>query len=210
MALLKNIFFRVAATAKELDISVDLTPLYRAISKLYDATERLEKEKLSAKKALLKSLKRWGKRHSCLRSLWSRICRTLKKWKLGGCKDKDDDESEMFNEGLAYRLFDSDHHRLPHYVKKAIKRVRKVNSNLASFEAGFISEEGLPGRDWYRHFGVAPGKRLGYAHKYSRLGSFAERPYLDMAQLLFLLSLNLLRWKRMERWLEWKSKDYRR
>jgi N-acetylated-alpha-linked acidic dipeptidase len=44
---------------------------------------------------------------------------------------------------------------------KAVKRVRTINQKLIAFERGFISEEGIPDREWYRHLGVAPGKWLG-------------------------------------------------
>jgi hypothetical protein len=44
---------------------------------------------------------------------------------------------------------------------KAVKRVRVINQKLAAFERGFISEGGIPEREWYRHLGVAPGKWLG-------------------------------------------------
>ncbi|KAJ3720546.1 hypothetical protein C8R42DRAFT_627782 [Lentinula raphanica] len=47
-------------------------------------------------------------------------------------------------------------------VFKAIKRVRAVNQKLVAFERGFISEDGLPEREWYKHLGVAPGRWLGY------------------------------------------------
>ncbi|KAI0638366.1 Zn-dependent exopeptidase [Trametes polyzona] len=40
--------------------------------------------------------------------------------------------------------------------------VRQANERLMRFERGFISEDGLEGREWYRHLGVAPGKWLGY------------------------------------------------
>ncbi|KAF9054950.1 Zn-dependent exopeptidase [Hymenopellis radicata] len=45
---------------------------------------------------------------------------------------------------------------------KAQRRVVKANKKLISFERGFISEEGIKGREWYKHLGVAPGKWLGY------------------------------------------------
>lgn len=44
---------------------------------------------------------------------------------------------------------------------KAAKRVAAANKKLRSFEAGFISEEGIKHREWYKHLGVAPGKWLG-------------------------------------------------
>jgi N-acetylated-alpha-linked acidic dipeptidase len=46
---------------------------------------------------------------------------------------------------------------------RAAKRVRVVNQKLASFERGFISEDGIKHREWYKHLGVAPGKHTGKA-----------------------------------------------
>ena len=45
--------------------------------------------------------------------------------------------------------------------KKAAKRVQRANAKLVAFEKGFIDEEGIKDREWYRHLGVAPGKWLG-------------------------------------------------
>ncbi|KAI0660808.1 Zn-dependent exopeptidase [Cubamyces menziesii] len=53
-------------------------------------------------------------------------------------------------------------HRKQHELAEAGRRVQKVNAKLIGFERGFISEEGLEGREWYKHLGVAPGKWLGY------------------------------------------------
>lgn len=47
---------------------------------------------------------------------------------------------------------------------KAVKRVQKANDKLVAFEKGFISEEGIKDREWYRHLGVAPGKWLGQSN----------------------------------------------
>ncbi|PBK66113.1 Zn-dependent exopeptidase [Armillaria solidipes] len=56
--------------------------------------------------------------------------------------------------------------RLPHFpigeLKDAVKRLRVVNQKLIAFERGFISEDGISEREWYKHLGVAPGKWLGY------------------------------------------------
>ncbi|KAE9399632.1 Zn-dependent exopeptidase [Gymnopus androsaceus JB14] len=54
---------------------------------------------------------------------------------------------------------DRPHFPLPK-IFKAIKRIRAVNQKLVAFERGFISEDGLPGREWYKHLGVAPGRWL--------------------------------------------------
>jgi N-acetylated-alpha-linked acidic dipeptidase len=52
-------------------------------------------------------------------------------------------------------------HRVPRKFIKAVKAVRKINQKLVSFERGFIHEEGIKDREWFRHLGVAPGKWLG-------------------------------------------------
>lgn len=46
-------------------------------------------------------------------------------------------------------------------LKKAIERIRAVNKKLQAFEKGFISEDGIPDREWFKHLGVAPGLWLG-------------------------------------------------
>ena len=48
-----------------------------------------------------------------------------------------------------------------HRSIKAAKRVSRANKKLIAFERGFISEEGIKEREWYKHLGVAPGKWLG-------------------------------------------------
>ncbi|KAH9977630.1 Zn-dependent exopeptidase [Lactifluus volemus] len=53
-------------------------------------------------------------------------------------------------------------HHVPRKFIKAVKAVRKINQKLVSFERGFIHEEGIKDREWFRHLGVAPGKWLGY------------------------------------------------
>ena len=45
---------------------------------------------------------------------------------------------------------------------EAIERVQAVNHKLIAFERGFISKDGLKGREWYKHLGIAPGRWLGY------------------------------------------------
>jgi len=46
-------------------------------------------------------------------------------------------------------------------LKRAVRRVQAVNKKLTQFERGFISDEGIKDREWYKHLGVAPGKWLG-------------------------------------------------
>ncbi|KAJ6515617.1 hypothetical protein C8R45DRAFT_957123 [Mycena sanguinolenta] len=47
-------------------------------------------------------------------------------------------------------------------LKKVVRRIRTVNQKLVSFEKGFISKDGIPDREWYKHLAIAPGKWLGY------------------------------------------------
>ncbi len=70
-------------------------------------------------------------------------------------------EREMGEEAIA--LHKHKHQkRFPHKkFKKAAKRVREVNTKLKLFERGFIHEDGIRDREWYRNLDVAPGKWLG-------------------------------------------------
>lgn len=53
-----------------------------------------------------------------------------------------------------------------------------MNAALRGFEKGFLGdEEGLQGRTWYRHLGVAPGRWLGYGA--TTLPGLAEALTLD-------------------------------
>lgn len=45
--------------------------------------------------------------------------------------------------------------------RKAAQRVRAVNQKLKAFERGFIHEDGIKDREWYRNLDIAPGKWLG-------------------------------------------------
>ena len=44
---------------------------------------------------------------------------------------------------------------------RAAARVRCANAKLIGFERGLTIEDGLKGREWYKHLGVAPGKWHG-------------------------------------------------
>ncbi|KAF9058016.1 Zn-dependent exopeptidase [Panaeolus papilionaceus] len=54
-------------------------------------------------------------------------------------------------------------HKLPlRKLKQLLERIKAVNAKAVAFEAGFISDEGIKDREWYKHLAVAPGKWLGY------------------------------------------------
>lgn len=58
---------------------------------------------------------------------------------------------------------------------KAAKRVQRANAKLVAFERGFIHEEGIEGREWYRHLGVAPGRWLGTSDSFFLRAWHSER-----------------------------------
>ncbi|KAK1922840.1 hypothetical protein DB88DRAFT_492893 [Papiliotrema laurentii] len=47
-------------------------------------------------------------------------------------------------------------------IEKLLKEIRVINKKKQGFEGGFISEDGIKDREWYKHKGVAPGLWLGY------------------------------------------------
>ncbi|KAI0080803.1 Zn-dependent exopeptidase [Panus rudis PR-1116 ss-1] len=112
--------------------------LRTSIRKLQSASRKLDNEKEKAEKKfrkLLDKISRWDTKSQ-------RVLRWLK---------------------VIVGLGSQDEGKVP--VKKLIKaakRVQAANAKLAAFERGFISEEGIKDREWYRHLGVAPGKWLGY------------------------------------------------
>jgi N-acetylated-alpha-linked acidic dipeptidase len=84
------------------------------------------------------------------------------------------------------------HGRHSHWKKliKAAKHVHKVNKKLIAFERGFISEDGIRDREWYRHLGVAPGKWLGHLGCTLYENKLLTPIFQVMAQRHFRLSPN--------------------
>ncbi|KAJ8082686.1 Vacuolar protein sorting-associated protein 70 [Marasmius tenuissimus] len=81
--------------------------------------------------------------------------------------------AERFEDGVGQEMQEgcghsSDHprHHWPGWLirrlVRVVKHIRIINEKLIAFERGFISEGGIPEREWYKHLGVAPGKWLGY------------------------------------------------
>ncbi|KDE07172.1 hypothetical protein MVLG_02573 [Microbotryum lychnidis-dioicae p1A1 Lamole] len=42
------------------------------------------------------------------------------------------------------------------------RRVKSINTRRRTFEQGFLDDQGLKGREWYKNLVVAPGRHLGY------------------------------------------------
>jgi len=91
---------------------------------------------------------------------------------------------KLVNSGLRLRFWKS--------KKKAIARIlleiRAINKKKRSFESGFLSQEGIKDREWYRHKGTAPGKvsvdvSSEMWHHYHRLIDFSLTCYVCMQWL---------------------------
>lgn len=151
------------------EILPDLFPLRKAIAKLQDASLKLDEEKVSAEKAFLDALKKIGRAHD------PRIVRRIIQWikehlgigtqevqdlRFGALKWMSSVTESKFSETEIWKSYGKG----PLYdFIRAAKRVRVANQKLMAFERGFLSEDGIKDREWYRHLGVAPGKHLGYA-----------------------------------------------
>ena len=123
---------------------IDFAPLAKSIKTLVEASTELEEEAAHQVKKLHKLLP-FPRHHATWRSLFQSCARTFA---------RSNDEEE---EGI----------RIPHLpdfkkIKKTLAKIHEINKKLQNFEGGFISEEGIKDREWYKHKGVAPGAWLGY------------------------------------------------
>ncbi|KAJ7241891.1 hypothetical protein B0H12DRAFT_1132888 [Mycena haematopus] len=92
-------------------------------------------------------------------------------------------------------------------LKKVVRRIRAVNQKLVSFEKGFISKDGIPDREWYKHLAIAPGKWLGYgatplpalqeAIKFEKNSTLAQYEVGRLTELIDKLADNIS-YKRLE------------
>ncbi|KAJ3551654.1 hypothetical protein NM688_g4581 [Phlebia brevispora] len=123
----------IEGLAQSLDSSVDFSGLQTSVHKVQEASLELDVEKHEAEEKFKELLEKLPKPPTDPRAFIRWI-----KWLL-----------RLRNNPI-------------HQFIKAAKRVQKANSKLVAFEKGFISEEGIKDREWYRHLGVAPGKWLGY------------------------------------------------
>lgn len=167
-------FSVIESTYRE-EILPDLFPLRKAIAKLQDASFKLDEEKVSAEKAFLEAMKKIGRVRD------PRILRRIIQWikeHLGiGAQEVQDLKFGAFkwmSSITESRSSEMDiwksHGKGPIYdFIRAAKRVRVANQKLVAFERGFLSEDGIKNREWYKHLGVAPGKHLGKFLRSTRL-----------------------------------------
>ncbi|KAI9056503.1 Zn-dependent exopeptidase [Trametes sanguinea] len=140
---------KVEDIAASVDASPDFSGLRRSIRKLQNASHALDAEKEEAERKFRELLDK------------------IPLWYLSvfDSEDPASNANSRLPEWLR-RLLKVIYGNLPkgpvRKFIKAAKRVQRANAKLVAFERGFISEEGIEGREWYRHLGVAPGKWLGY------------------------------------------------
>lgn len=177
---------RVEQLAAKASIDVQFKPLRNSIEALQEASIALDEEKVKAQEDLRKLVKKWKKRHSKFKKLKRKIRKALCRIKKAlGRKcthlHKDTNVIDMMansviDDATAFGMliheagdgslnmesFNKHHHKFPiKKLKKVVKRIQAVNQKTAAIEKGFISEEGIKDREWFRHLGVAPGKWLG-------------------------------------------------
>ena len=158
--------------------SVEFSSLRTSIKNLQEISLKFDDEKSSAEKDF-KKLLRWlpfPGRHRSHCGKHGVTLRKLADWIKGVFGVPPPTEAEL--ERLSHPTIDSLEEYLS-YVSanggetdtkwsspirrfiQAAKRVSRANKKLIGFERGFISEEGIKEREWYKHLGVAPGKWLG-------------------------------------------------
>ncbi|KIY72270.1 Zn-dependent exopeptidase [Cylindrobasidium torrendii FP15055 ss-10] len=168
---------RVESLATTQAVFVDLSALRQSIHTLRAASLALDYEKFAAEKALLEIIQKWRQREDVIKKRFKKVYCSIKKL-LGSPCDEVVQQQLLLGRveidslyGLALhaaglKAAGCQNSFLPGLplsdLKKALQRIRAVNKKLSTFEHGFISEEGIPDREWYKHLGVAPGKWLGY------------------------------------------------
>lgn len=144
---------QVVTLATAASIDVDFLPLRDSIYSLQAASLDLDVEKAEAEhksRAALRFLKRHGQYGRTARMTRIVLCEL---WKLIG-KVCHPEESEL--------LLKAETEPRKRRLLQALEPVRAVNGKLIAFERAFISKDGIKGREWFKHLGVAPGKWLGY------------------------------------------------
>jgi N-acetylated-alpha-linked acidic dipeptidase len=175
----------VESIASTTALDVDFSSLKKSINSLQVASVALDAEKTVAENDLRRIIRKIVKRRILrkkLRAIWCHIKKIFGKechhkhaiqdssvlltTKAGGADVNVDNAVWLGERPRGCHLKEHHGHGKRPWKKlhDAIKRVRKVNAKLVAFERGFIHEEGIKDREWYRHLAVAPGKWLGKLH----------------------------------------------
>ncbi|KDQ16710.1 hypothetical protein BOTBODRAFT_106746 [Botryobasidium botryosum FD-172 SS1] len=205
---------KVEALSSDAGFRADFTGLRRAIARLKSASAKLDVKKTEVEKVFLKELENWrsgrnsgDKEFMCA----GRRMEGVRKWikSVFGVVDPSGPASQgdMNMSAISgVRAQGSAHGWTSPPSKRfleALRRVQDVNKKLSTFEQGFISEEGIKDREWYKHLGVAPGKWLGYgattfpalteAIEIEKNATLAELEAARLEQMITKLSFTLNR-----------------
>jgi N-acetylated-alpha-linked acidic dipeptidase len=155
--------------------TLNFVALRAAIRSLQFASLKFDAEKFAAERVLDRQLRKWRKHHKrpherkdgCLKRFIHRLERLFTREShdvpavvpmLANDRNCGSDHDVNVEDGIWPHLPLPKHphwpprkppHLPPKFVK-AIKAVRKINQKLASFERGFIHEDGIKDREWYR------------------------------------------------------------
>ncbi|KAJ6539618.1 hypothetical protein B0H19DRAFT_1179844 [Mycena capillaripes] len=150
--------------------------IHKIVKRKHSLKKKLRKAYCRLKKVFGKKChKKFAEGHGCAgksseASAYSDVASNLRVGRLPAYLDEEQGLHHEVLYGLAMHAgfhgaaFDAD---LPSKfpfarLRKAVRRIRAVNKKLISFEKGFISKDGIPDREWYKHLAIAPGKWLGY------------------------------------------------
>ncbi|KII94951.1 hypothetical protein PLICRDRAFT_128324, partial [Plicaturopsis crispa FD-325 SS-3] len=165
----------IALDAEKAEAEHDLKKIFKKWKK---RSSKLRKLRRKAKHLACKLRKVFGKKfeckksHACQKSHHELDIKSASGVRLhprvgrapAYLKERQEEEDISLAQAFASRL-GADVHHFPHPGRKFIKAVRRVqaaNKKLVAFERGFIHDEGLKGREFFKHLGVAPGTWLGY------------------------------------------------
>lgn len=179
--------YRVEAIASSSSLDVNFSSLRKSIRRLQTTSVALDKEKVQAERKLKKIMKKMVRRRLVKRKIRRAFCKVKKLFGKECAHHGSAQPDSIVNvpsftadTGSPSRIIKPrigrapawareqregkchlKPHRPPKKLLKAVERVRNANKKLVAFERGFISEEGIKDREWYKHLGVAPGKWLG-------------------------------------------------
>ncbi|AAW40887.2 protein-vacuolar targeting-related protein, putative [Cryptococcus deneoformans JEC21] len=147
-------------------LEIDFEPLADAIEAAQTASGELDKQRHKALKKLHKLI---GKPAHGKYGIFKTMLRGCG-WRVEEGKEVDY-SLQTWEEGPKEGISSFPHPRLPfplptpgriREIKKVLKEIRIINRKLQNFESGFLSQDGLKDREWYKHKGTAPGLWLGY------------------------------------------------
>ncbi|OXM82196.1 membrane protein [Cryptococcus neoformans Bt63] len=147
-------------------LEIDFKPLADAIKAAQTASGELDKQRHKVLKKLHKLI---GKPEHGKDGIFKTILRGCG-WRAEEGKEVDY-SLQTWEEGPKEGISAFPHPRLPfplptprriREIKNVLKEIRIINKKLQNFESGFLSQDGLKDREWYKHKGTAPGLWLGY------------------------------------------------